>query len=345
MTLLDTTVRDGSYYVDFKFSSEDVFEIVNRVAKLGFEYIEIGHGKGLNASSLKNGLSMQTDEEYMQAAKKACGDAKLGFFCIPGIAKLEDIKMAASNGIKFLRIGQNADDMESVKDYIVRAKEEDLEVMVNFMKTYLITPKDFVNEVKKMKEWGADCVYVVDSSGGMLPNQITDYYKYVRNEVDIKIGLHCHDNLGLAVANSVLAYELGYDFIDTTLQGVGRSVGNTIAEKFIMILEKMGVDTGFDSPQLLEYGYYVNEQIIGRNAISPLDLMCGFTDFHSSYIKEIYRCSTEKQVDPLRLILQYSSYDKKNIDYDKLSLVAEQLPIDKDKNPYDFRNYFKSIYR
>ncbi len=345
MTLLDATVRDGSYYVDFKFSSEDVSEIVGRVAKLGFKYIEIGHGKGLNANSLKHGLAMQTDEEYMNAAKLVCKESKLGCFCIPEIARLDDIKKAASNGMNFLRIGQNADDIESVKEYVVKSKEEGLEVMVNFMKTYLISPKEFSKKAKLVKEWGADCVYVVDSSGGMLPNQIVDYYKYVRDETDIKIGLHCHDNLGLAVSNSLLAYELGYDFIDTTLQGVGRSVGNAMAEKVIMSLKKMGVDMGFDIPRLLEYGYYVNEQIIGRDAISPLDLMCGFSDFHSSFLKEIYRCSIEKKVDPLRLILKYSEQDKKNIDYKKLCLIAEQLPVDNDKNPYDFRKYFKSIYR
>ena len=81
MTILDATVRDGSYYVDFKFSNEDVSEIVSRISKLGFKYIEIGHGKGLNASSLKNGLSMQTDEEYMQAARLGCNGSKLGCRC------------------------------------------------------------------------------------------------------------------------------------------------------------------------------------------------------------------------------------------------------------------------
>lgn len=345
MTILDTTVRDGSYYVDFKFSSQDVSEMVARISKLGFQYIEIGHGKGLNASSLTNGLAMQTDEEYMNAARATRNNSKLGFFCIPEIARLEDVKLASTNGIDFLRIGQNSDDINSVKKYVIKAKEEGLEVMVNFMKTYLITPEIFLEKVKQVKEWGADCVYVVDSSGGMLPDQIADYYKAVHDEVDIKIGLHCHDNLGLAVSNSLFAYEMGYDFIDTTMQGVGRSVGNTMAEKFIMTLEKKGINTGFDIPRLLEYGYYINEQIIGRDAISPLDLICGFADFHSSYLKEIYRCSVEKSVDPLRLILKYSEYDKKEVEYDKLCFIAEQLPTDKEKNPYDFRKYFKSIYQ
>ena len=151
--------------------------------------------------------------------------------------------------------------------------------------------------------------------------------------------------MGLAVYNSLVAYDCGYDFIDTTLQGVGRSVGNTMAESFIMALEKRGHDMEFDIPRLLEYGYYVNNKIIGRPAVNPLDLMCGFADFHSSHLKDIYKCCLEKKVDPLRLILKYCQYDKKGMDYQKLCAAAEELPIDNDENPYDFRKYFESIYR
>jgi isopropylmalate/homocitrate/citramalate synthase len=246
--------------------------------------------------------------------------------------------------MKFVRIGQNADEIESTKDYIIKAKEEGLEVMVNFMKTYIISPKEFAKKAELLRSWGADCVYVVDSSGGMLPEQISDYFNYVKESVDIMIGLHCHNNIGLAVYNCLLAEECGYDFIDTTLQGVGRSAGNAMAESVIMTLEKKGVTTGFDIPRLLEYGYYVNKNIIGRDAINPLDLMCGYSDFHSSNLKDIYRCCLEKKVDPLRLIMSYCKYDKKGIDYQKLCEVAEELPIDSEDNPYDFRKYFESTY-
>lgn len=345
MKLLDTTIRDGSYYVDFKFSLYDVSEIVDRTSKLGFEYIEIGHGKGLNASNLENGISLQTDIEYMKAANEKKGKSKIGFFCIPGIARLDDLKIAADNDVKFVRVGQNADDIDKVKDYVIEAKKLGMEVMVNYMKTYIITPKQFAEKALYLKQWGADYVYVVDSAGGMLPDQIKEYYYCTKEKVDICMGLHCHNNIGLAVPNSLVAYQCGYDMIDTTLQGVGRSVGNTMAEFLIMSLEKMGVNTGFDIPRLLEYGYYVNRNIIGRQSINPLDLICGFADFHSSYLKDIYRCCMEKRVDPLRLILAYTNYDKKGLNPEMLYKVASELPIDEDENPYHFRKYFESIYR
>ncbi|EGN37325.1 hypothetical protein HMPREF0988_01732 [Lachnospiraceae bacterium 1_4_56FAA] len=80
MKILDTTIRDGSYAIDFKFSCKDVQNLVEKAEKIGIEYIEIGHGQGLNASSPEHGIALQSDEEYMKAARKVAGKAKLGFF-------------------------------------------------------------------------------------------------------------------------------------------------------------------------------------------------------------------------------------------------------------------------
>lgn len=345
MELFDATIRDGSYYVDFKFSSDDVSEIVDRISKLGFHYIEIGHGKGLNASSPENGISMESDIEYMKAALKVKRNSKLGFFCIPNIARTEDIVLASNNNMDFIRVGENADEIRNAKTYVVKAKELGLEVMVNFMKSYIISPQEFAERASEVKRWGADAVYIVDSSGGMLPEQLKEYYLRTKDKTDVKIGYHGHNNLGLAVFNALEAVELGVDYIDTTMQGVGRSTGNTMAEELIMALEKRGVDTGFDIPRLLEYGYYINQNIIKRPGISPLDLICGYADFHSSHLKTVYQCCNEKKVDPLRLIIAYSNVNKKNVDYPELCAVADSLPKDLDDNPYDFRKYFSNIYQ
>lgn len=345
MELFDATIRDGSYYVDFKFSSEDVSEIVDRISKLGFPYIEIGHGKGLNASSSENGLSMESDLTYMNAANKVKRSSKVGFFCIPGIAGMEDIELAADNKMDFIRVGQNADEIDSAKPYVVKAKEMGLEVMVNLMKTYIITPSEFAEKSCEIEEWGADAVYIVDSSGGMMPGQLKEYYCRTRDKTDIRIGYHGHNNLGLAVYNAMMAADIGFDLIDTTMQGVGRSMGNVMSEELIMALEKKGVNTGYDIPRLLEYGYYINQNIIKRQGISPLDLVCGYADFHSSYLKIIYKCCCEKQVDPLRLIIAYSKSNKKSVDFDELCGVADTLPVDQEENPYDFRKYFGNVYR
>ena len=113
MKILDTTLRDGSYAVNFKFSCEDVTEFVKKLEILNMDYIEIGHGMGLNASSFERGIAMNTDVEYMEAAKQSIDHTPFGFFCIPGIARLEDLKVAKDHGVSFVRVGVNADQWET----------------------------------------------------------------------------------------------------------------------------------------------------------------------------------------------------------------------------------------
>lgn len=344
MKILDTTIRDGSYAIDFKFTCDDVAEITARLEKLGIEYIEIGHGMGLNASSPENGISLHSDIEYMNAARENLKHSMFGFFCIPGIARMEDLQLASDNGVSFVRVGVNADQPEKAKDYIVEAKRLGLTVMTNFMKTYIVTPEQFAKNAELVTSYGSDYVYIVDSAGSMLPDEIGEYYDAVRARTNVKMGFHGHNNLGLAVSNSVYCAQRGFDLIDCSLQGLGRSLGNASTEMVIMALKKMEYEIDVDIPRLLEYGYVSLRDVTSRDLQNPLDLVCGYAGFHSGFLKDIYRCCNEKKVDPLRLIIAYSEIDKKSMDYNKLCEVAENLPKDFENHPYKFREYFSAIY-
>ena len=132
-----------------------------------------------------------------------------------------------------------------------------------------------------------------------------------------------------------------------SFQGLGRSIGNTPTEMFVMALKRKYGDQviDIDVPRLLEYGYVVLKDITEKELFSPLDLVCGYTGFHSSFLKEIYKCCTEVEIDPLRLIIAYAKYNKVNIDYDFLKEIAKQLPKDNvDEHPYNFRKYFTNLY-
>lgn len=344
MKILDTTIRDGSYSVDFKFSCKDVRDLVSRSDRIGLEYIEIGHGLGLNASSAKYGYSMQTDIEYMQTARSVASNAKLGFFCIPGIARLEDINIAKEYGMNFIRIGVNVNEYEKALPYVVHGCKMSLEVFVNFMKTYTSTYDEFAVASTRVHEHGAGSIYIVDSAGCMNKEEIGGYIDAARVCSNLKIGFHGHNNLGLAIANTLYCVTRGIDFIDCTYQGLGRSLGNASLEQMVMVLEKEGYETGFDIPRVLEYGYAGLRNIVKGNLVNPLDYVCGYAGFHSSFIKDIYKCSMDKRVDPLRLIIAYSELNRSSMDYDMLCHVAETLPQDTEDNPYGFAEYFSEIY-
>ena len=342
--IFDCTIRDGSYAVNFKFTLTDVKNIVSRLVRLGIEYIEIGHGQGLNASSPERGVSLYSDEEYIDAAISVAGKCKIGVFCIPGIARMEDLQMAKKHGVSFIRIGITIDNIDKAQPYVVYAKSLGFEVFVNFMKSYSRTPERFAEGCKKAHNMGADCVYLVDSAGTMLPEDIVAFYSAAVTQCpDIKLGFHGHNNMGLGVANGLKCIELGFSFVDCSFQGLGRSIGNVATEMFVMAANKRyGADFyDIDIPRLLEYGYVVLKDISDRNLASPLELICGYTGFHSSYLKNIYRCCCDYNVDPLRLIIAYAKIDKENLDEDKLAEVAKSLPTDNvDDHPYNFRKFF-----
>ena len=344
MKILDTTIRDGSYAVDFKFSSKDVRDLVSKSQRIGIEYIEIGHGQGLNASSAEHGVALQTDEEYMDAAREVADRSKLGFFCIPGIARLNDIDIAKDHGMDFIRIGVTVADYENAKPYIEKCQTKGLEVFVNFMKTYSASCVRFAEAAKDASNSGVGTVYIVDSAGSMSFDEIKGYIDATREISDVGIGFHGHNNLGLAVENTLFCVKEGIEFVDCSFQGLGRSLGNAPLEQVVMVMEKRGYPTGFDIPRVLEYGYGGLRNIVHERLINPLDYMCGYAGFHSSFLKDIYRCCSEKEVDPLRLILAYSKENRMTMDYSRLCEVADSLPKDPADNPYSFGEYFSAGY-
>src|SRR5687768_11796614 len=106
INIVENTLRDGSYVVDFQFTSQNTYDITKGLRDLGFKMIEVGHGLGLGAwNNPKAGLSKQTDEEYIRAAREAAKNAAIGVFFIPGIGTHDDILKAKNAGIDFIRIG------------------------------------------------------------------------------------------------------------------------------------------------------------------------------------------------------------------------------------------------
>lgn len=340
--IMDVTLRDGSYAINFQFSTNDQKNICTSLEKLGFRYIEIGHGMGVGASSLKNGLALHTDQEYLKCARDNLQSAKYGMFCIPGTAALEDIDLMAEYGCSFIRVGTNVESIGQSEEYIKRAKEHHMLVMANYMKSYAATPEEFSEAVKRSEAWGADLIYIVDSAGNMIPDDIERYYEAIRRcSSKVRTGFHGHNNIGLALSNSIFAAQLGIDFIDCSLQGIGRSAGNTSLEHFVICMMRLGYDVPADIVSLLLDSKKYIHPFIKKTGINPIDTICGVSGFHTSYLKEIQKCAIRHGVNPLLLIEAYSKRDKVNMDKELLDEIAGQLPKDEQSvETVDFMDYF-----
>lgn len=324
--ILDVTLRDGSYAVDFAFTQQDTAMICAGLEQAGIKYIEVGHGVGLGASGERYGRAAASDEEYMQTARDALSTAKYGMFCIPGIASLDSLDLAKKYGMDFVRIGTNVTEVAQSEPYIKKAKRNGLFVAANYMKSYALKPAQFAEQVLLSEKYGADMVYIVDSAGSMFAEDIAQYYAAIRKVSEIPVGFHGHDNLGMAVANSLAAADIGIEFIDCSLQGLGRSAGNACTETYVAALLKKGYDLEIDVFRLFDAGQQFVRPLLSDKGRSPVDIVCGLSEFHSSYMPHIQRCAAKYGVDPLLLIMEITKVSKVDLDPDVLDAIGKKLP-------------------
>jgi 4-hydroxy 2-oxovalerate aldolase/long-chain acyl-CoA synthetase len=277
----------------------------------------------------------------MIAAENALNKAKYGMFCIPGIARLEDIDLAAKHNMGFIRIGTNVTEVPDSEEFIRRAKDNGMFVTANFMKSYVVPPDKFAEYAKLSEKYGADLVYIVDSAGGMFSDEIKADFQAIRKVSDIPIGFHGHDNLGLAIANSLEGVKMGVEFVDSSLQGLGRSSGNASTEILVGALQKMGYDLEIDFLKLLHLGQDYIRPMLTVNGRDVLDIVAGYADFHSSYMRYIEKVAAKYSIDPAILIVEWCKVDKVNMDEKALEERARKIQGDKRiyTSKYGFAKY------
>jgi 4-hydroxy 2-oxovalerate aldolase len=329
LNVMDVTLRDGSYLIDFQFTFEDTAFICKALESIGVEWIEVGHGVGLGASNKGFGVAAASDEEYMEAASNNIKNAKWGKFFIPNVGSLADIDLAAKYNMSFIRIGSNIDDIEQNRVYIERAKEKGMIVTYNAMKSYAVSPTQFAKSAKQMSDWGVDIMYLVDSAGGLLPNDVEDYFKATQQETDIAIGFHGHDNLCLAMANTLKAIECGATIVDSSLQGMGRSAGNAITEVLFAILKQKSLFPNVNLKEIMDLGDRVINPLIKNKTLDSMAITSGYARFHSSFTSKVKKYATKYNIDTRDLIVKLCQEDLINAPEDLLEKFGQELANDK----------------
>ncbi len=325
--ILECTLRDGSYAVDFKFTENDTAVLAGVLGKLGFRWIEVGHGVGLGAARAGKGATLSSDERYIEVAKRAAPDAQIGCFFIPGIGTADELKSARDAGLDFVRIGYNATEIEEAYPYLTHARKVGLKPFLNFMKTYAIPADAFAQKAKEGAAAGADAIYCVDSAGCMFPEDVRRYISAARARCDCSLGFHGHSNLQFAVANSVEAVRCGATFIDTTLYGLGRSAGNVPTEIAVAVFKNLGLETGIDLFEVMDAA----EEFIGplMSQVQLYDMMSvamGCSQFHSAFLPKVAAAARNYGVELRRLVVAMGKLDPVDLDESTLNRVARSLP-------------------
>lgn len=291
---MDVTLRDGSYAVDFRFDPNFVSTYLKKVDCTDIQYIEIGHGLGVDAEL--NGAPPCNISllDWSRLAESFLTTAKWGLFAQPSFSKLSTLEQLTENGMSFVRIGMRAEAVESNQDYLQQALDSCSSVFLNLMKTSA-TPINEVAEHLRTAPSSLAGIYVVDSFGAMLPDQVRNYVREV-GAVHPTVGFHGHDNLGLANANSLAAVEAGAQLIDGTLNGVGRGAGNAQLESLSAILNRL--DSGEHSyRKLADLAEYCRLSLSPVEEERSLQVLGGMLGVHSELFPQVEAISSEMNID------------------------------------------------
>jgi 4-hydroxy 2-oxovalerate aldolase len=328
LDILECTLRDGSYVVDCQWTAAEVGNIVGELARAGFRYIEVGNGTGLGA--YRTSRSLLNDEEHVRAAVARKQSARIGVFFIPGIGTKADLDRFARTGGDFVRIGTNVNESEQAFPFIEHARRLGLEVGYNFMKSYAVPHFELCVRARDIERSGAQSIAIVDSAGGMMPEEVGHYIATLKECVGARVGFHGHNNLLLANANNLAAAQAGADVIDTTLMGMGRGSGNSQTESMIVILKKHGFTIPIDPLEVSNISAkYISPRATQLKGADGLELTQGVAFFHSSYLKLVDKHATQYGVDPKQVIVEVSRVNKVDPSEQLIEDVARQLSTKK----------------
>ncbi|WP_372598661.1 4-hydroxy-2-oxovalerate aldolase [Amphritea sp.] len=246
--LHDMCLRDGMHAKREQITVEQMVRVATALDDAGMPYIQVTHGAGLGGNSLQHGFALASNEEYIEAVASRMKQAVVSVLLLPGLGTMKELKSAYGSGARSVHVATHCTEADTSPQHIAYARELGMDTTGFLMMSHLSDAASLAQEAKKMESYGANTVYITDSAGFMLPEDVTQRVTALRDllKPETEIGFHGHHNMGLGISNSIAAVAAGASRIDGSVAGLGAGAGNTPLEVFIAVCERMGIETGVD---------------------------------------------------------------------------------------------------
>jgi 4-hydroxy-2-oxovalerate/4-hydroxy-2-oxohexanoate aldolase len=269
--------------------------------------IEVTHGDGLGGASVNYGFSAHTDEEYLSTVIPLLKQAKVSALLIPGIGTVDHLRMARDLGVHTIRVATHCTEADVSEQHISLARQLEMDTVGFLMMAHKADSQRLISQARLMESYGANCIYITDSAGYMLPDEVKEKISAVRAVLkpETELGFHGHHNLAMGVANSVVAVESGATRIDAAAAGLGAGAGNTPMEVFIAVCNRMGIVTGVDLFKMQD----VAEDIVVPMMDHPIRidrdaLILGYAGVYSSFLLFAKRAEKKYGVSAREILIE-----------------------------------------
>jgi 4-hydroxy-2-oxovalerate/4-hydroxy-2-oxohexanoate aldolase len=248
ITLHDMTLRDGMHPKRHQMTLAQMKAVATGLDEAGVPLIEVTHGDGLGGSSVNYGFPAHSDEEYLSTVIPLMKQAKVSALLLPGIGTVDHLRMAKDLGVHTIRVATHCTEADVSEQHIGLARQLGMDTVGFLMMAHMNSPEGLVEQAKLMESYGANCLYITDSAGYMLPEDVKARLSAVREALkpETELGFHGHHNLAMGIANSLMAVECGANRIDAAAAGLGAGAGNTPMEVLVAVCDRMGIATGVD---------------------------------------------------------------------------------------------------
>ncbi len=290
----DATLRDGNHAIRHQLSAEQIREYACAANAAGIDIIEVGHGNGLGGSSCLLGQTPIDDRAMLSAAREVLTTSRLGVHFIPGLGKSADIAIALEIGVDVVRVATHCTEANLSKRFIEQVRKAGRTAFGVLMMSHMAPPEVLLREAKSMEGYGAQAVILMDSAGYSTPSLVRKKVRLLVGELGIDVGFHAHNNLGLAVANSLVALDEGARIVDACIKGFGAGAGNTQLETLVAAMEREGYEARATFERVMTLARQADAFLDPKTPhIHVSNIASGLYGLFSGYVPHIQRAASE----------------------------------------------------
>lgn len=324
--ITDVTLRDGSHAVAHQFTEKQVRDVTRALDEAGMHYIEVTHGDGLGGSTLQYGRSLVNDLKLIEAAVEETTDSKIAVLLLPGIGTNYELEEAQKVGANLVRVATHVTEADVSAQHLSYAREKGMEALGFLMMAHSAPTEKVVEQAKLMESYGAQAVYVTDSAGALLPHQVTERVTALKENLNIEVGFHGHNNLSLAVANTLAAIDAGATRLDGSVRCLGAGAGNTQTEVLLAVMDRLGMDVGIDIYKMMDLAEDKVAPLLQRSQeITKGSLALGYAGVYSSFLLHAERAGKQFGVDPRDILIELGKLKVVGGQEDMIIDVASEL--------------------